>query len=213
LHFPSAAFERNESITELLSLEDPMLFASPRAKGFSGSAWMRKSEWQAPVFGELPEPVFLGFAEAQSVLPKSPTHEPRAAAIPSLSHPAPRAMLAGEGGSVPEGSAGNSRVIATGFQSVQLAEPLKAPVQLFNDVVTPTVLEVVVAPDGLVVSARVQEMSGSKQADSDALSIARGARFRRLDKDFTPGSGRLEIGKLIFEWHALDLSQTNAVKR
>jgi hypothetical protein len=171
---------------------------------------MQRDEWTPPISDGLPEPEFLSLSEVEAAFPDGPPTPAGSEFKRYITRPPPQATIdEGSEQNLPEAS----EVLAEGFRQVRLAAPINAPVQFFNDAVEPSVVEAIVAPNGLVVSARLLEMSGSKRADSDALSLARSARFVRLDKNFSPGSGEVEIGKLIFDWHALDFSQTNAVRR
>jgi TonB family protein len=204
---------RNAMGAEWLALEDPMLYAAPRFHGFSGTAWMDEDPLPSPISTDLPEPDYLDMNEVRLVSIDAPLlREPAAASI--IPNPAPEPSLADEppSASAP-GDSRVSRVSIAGFDNMRLAAPVAAPIQYWNDAVSPTVVEAVVIPDGMVVSARVLKSSGSKRADSDALTLARTARFE--SKNNPPGARQesVEIGKLIFDWYALNLSQTNAVKR
>jgi TonB family protein len=90
-----------------------------------------------------------------------------------------------------------------------LAAPLTLPVQYHTDVLSSTVVEAMVGRDGLVISARVIENSGSARADAEALGLARKARFSPVNT----AENVPVVGKLIFEWFALSLSHTNSVTR
>ena len=82
---------------------------------------------------------------------------------------------------------------------------LAIPPQFHTDVLSNTVVEALVSADGLVISSRVVENSGSARADADALALTRSARFTpRSGEDLAP-----DRGKLIFQWYALGLSATN----
>jgi TonB family protein len=83
------------------------------------------------------------------------------------------------------------------------------PLQYHNDVLSPTVVEAMIDRDGLVISARLIENSGSPKADAEALALARRARFAPSRS----GENIPDSGKLIFEWFALNLGDTNNVKR
>jgi TonB family protein len=86
---------------------------------------------------------------------------------------------------------------------------LALPVQYHGDVLSSTVVEAMVGRDGLVISARVINNSGSGRADADALALARRARFNPVNS----AENVPVVGKLIFEWFALSLADTNSVKR
>lgn len=200
---------RNAVGTEWLALQDPMLFAAPRFHGFSGTAWMQKDPLPSPISTDLPDPDYLDMNEVRLVSIDAPLLS--GAALPSfVPDPAPEPSLADE---PPARASGASRVSVQGFDHMRLAAPIAAPVQYWDDAVSPTIVEAAVIPGGMVVSARVLKSSGSKRADSDALMLARNARFESANPPGMEQSRPVEIGKLIFDWYALNLSQTNAVKR
>ena len=182
-------------------LEDPFLFASASGNGFSAMAWLQTPAWTAPETGR-PVPVrYLNLTEAEKITDGATANPPFAFADrtkPGPVFPAPKERVA-----LP----GESSLRMEGLEGRALMNPPELPVQYHNDVLLPTVVETLVGPDGLVVSAVVIENSGSPKADAEALAAARATRF-------SPKSGPKgapEVGKLIFEWIALDLSQTNGV--
>jgi len=86
-----------------------------------------------------------------------------------------------------------------------------------NDILTNTVIGVVVKADGQVLSADLVSGSGLVSADQQALNGASAARFNSVE---TSGPGRNENplnelmwGTLIFEWRTLPLPMTNAPER
>ena len=79
---------------------------------------------------------------------------------------------------------------------------------------TNSVVQIAVTPEGQTVAAMLLVSSGSKEADLIAMSQARAARFRPMSQ---PGSERpayspngLSWGELIFEWHTVPSPPTNA---
>ena len=198
---PRIAMEKGISTEWARWLEDPFLFASAGGNGFSAAAWLQTPEWTAPEIGR-PVPVrYLNFAEGEKITDEEVASQPFAFVRRSKTEPVfpvPEERVA---------SPGESRVRVAGLEARELLNPPELPVQYHNDVLLPTVVETLVGPDGLVISAVVIENSGSAKADAEALAAARAARFSP-----NPGAKRTpEVGKLIFEWIALDLSQTNGV--
>ena len=202
---PKVAFAAPGRIhPELLELEDPFLFASASWNGFSGEAWLRPAKWTVPETGRRMEPKFLKLSEARTINPREDAERSfvfvqrrRAGAILPEFEVSAKALDQ------------VSALKLSGFQNRTLAVPLPLPVQYHSDVVSSTEVEALVDRDGLVISARVIENSGSVKADADALALARRARFTPSKS----GENVAELGKLIFEWYALDLSHTNNVKR
>jgi len=197
-----------------LLLENPMLFAEPSWQGFSGQAWMAKPAWRPPNFDELPPAQFLRWDEARSVAGRSAQPLPVFAALPSR-RPAPKPFSLSNLPAPPLSSA-RTLVQAEGFHGRALAAPLPVPLQPQPDALGRCVVEAIVDETGVVLSARVIESSSSAPADRDAVRLARTARFER-DSGFAArlaeGPPGLALGKLIFQWGALDLAQTNNVQR
>jgi hypothetical protein len=91
--------------------------------------------------------------------------------------------------------------------SRRLLNPPKLQSWPASDLLTNSVMRVLVGADGTVISA-IQLFtppgSGSKEADQQALDLSRAARFEPLHT----GAENLTFGTLIFQWHTLPL--TNA---
>jgi TonB family protein len=197
----------NAAVAEWLQLQDPMLFAAPNWNGFSASAWMQKDTWKAVESDDLAAPGFLRADEIPRSGPEAvPLEMPRANIL--LPPIAPSQPLIPRIESPPR-----SRLFIEGFSGRKLSAQPALPIQYFNDAVGKSVVETVVEADGTVLSARIIEGSGSKKADSDALTLARKTRFAPSNSGPSGGGKDLAIGKLIFDWYALDFSQTNNVPR
>jgi hypothetical protein len=203
---PALAFAEEASAfaSAPVELENPFLFAAADWDGFSGSAWLWEPQWTAPETSRRVPVRFLTFAEGEA-LRKAPWAED---ALPIAGHRRPRTALWEP--IFPESKRDErSRLLVEGFAGRRLATPLSLPVQYHNDAVTRSVVEAMIDADGLVISAVILERSGSVKADGDALALSKQARF-------SPGKGNSrmpELGKLIFEWFALDLADTNNVRR
>jgi TonB family protein len=197
------ALGANKLERDWLETENPFLFASASHNGFSGEAWLRQPKWQAPEPVHRKEPKFLQITEADQIVPRMQAEETFAL----VQRHQVRAMLP-EAPATPS-PARESRLLLAAFGGRTLVTPVPLPVQYHNDVLAPTVVEAMIDRDGLVISTRVIENSGSPKADADAVALAKRARF-------VPAKNRENVpesGKLIFEWFALDLSATNSVKR
>lgn len=188
-----------------LELENPFLFAAASGNGFSGEAWLRKPEWEVPEPKRRMAPAFLQLADARKVkgsqerLPEFAfARQRRATAV------LPKLEI-----STREETKRQSELELAGFSGRELATPLPLPMQFHSDVLDETIVEAIVGRDGLVISARLLENCGSARVDHEALALAKRARF-------LPAKSKenvLEVGKLIFRWHTLHLSDTNNVKR
>lgn len=196
-----------EEGSELIQLEDSMLFSAAHRRGFSGSAWMAKSPLFAVSNSELPPPEYLRYGQVREHFPGAQTEFPKV-----VRHPQP-APIPSETGEVEQEFIGKSRLIVEGFSGWDLSNTIAPPVQFYNDAVGRSTVEAIVSPEGAVLSVRLLQGSGSKTADADALALSRTARFHRQTVDLDQREEQVAIGKLIFDWFALDLSQTNSVKR
>jgi TonB family protein len=197
----------DEQLAEWLHIQDPLLFAAPSWNGLSGSAWMRKDPWIVPQNDELSRPVFLLADEIPKpalIAEENVVARPNVLLPPNTpSEPVTKRRL----------DQPHSRLLMEGFSGWTLAREPVLPVQYFNDVVGKSVVETIVESDGTVLSATILDGSGSKKADSDALAFARNARFLPSGNQPATAAPARTIGKLIFDWYALDFSQTNNVQR
>jgi len=200
---------------EALPLMDPALFALPHRHGFSGPAWMQVPPAPARpfVWSEEPgwlmlEPIQLGqsfghFAQTNLLAP------PEAAAFPepALSLPAGPPLAA---------SQGQSTVRIEGpLAQRHLLNPPVLPPQPYSDLLTNTVVQLVVDTEGRTVSATLLSPIPSISAEADrlALETARAARFGPV-RDKGPAGGQspfhqLTWGRMIFQWHTVPLVSTN----
>lgn len=187
-----------------LEMENPFLFVSASRNGFSGEAWLRHPRWTAPEPRQRNKPGYLQWDQARKLnpqrdapqsFPSLPRHRTTAVFPPPNLPPLARTQT--------------STLRLAGFQNRRLAAPLPLPVQYHSDVLSSSVVEAMIDRDGLVISARLIERSGSAKADADALALARRARFSPAKSN----ENLPEVGKLIFDWFALELGHTNNVKR
>ena len=73
----------------------------------------------------------------------------------------------------------------------------------FNDVLPPGRVQALVDAAGNVVSAVLLEPSGLELADTNALAIARNARFAP--------AAQLTFGEIIFNWHTIPVNSAAAL--
>ena len=194
--------------SELQSLDDPTLFALPHLRGFAAAAWLQLPtvefapfRWtEPPQLLDLPVAklgsAFLRFAETNKVSKIEVEALTRFQTMPSVS-------------SDPQTNLKQHSTVSTSG-GVAKRRWLNTPALLRSwpgsDLLTNSVVRIVVDPDGQVFStALLAPGSGSKAADQHALEIARSARFARL-----PRSASQMIGALVFEWHTVPMPDTNA---
>jgi hypothetical protein len=191
---------------EELAIYNPTLFALPSVHGFSGKAWLtppvvqfESSPWSEPTdwLGVTPAELgstFTRLAEIGSYqslpLPGAPKPEPDVPRTePSRAWP------------------GKSIMILEGFEDWRLDPAPELPSWHYNDILTNTVVSVLVNNEGQVFSAAIVSTNGYKPADTYALQQARTAKFRRIKGSQQAASsnpdGPLTWGNIIFEWHTL----------
>jgi TonB family protein len=201
---PVVALGERARSTVWEEIENPFLFASANSHGFSAEAWLQKAEWKAPEIGRAVPRRFLSFSEAQKGAAPGVPLESRAFIPrhrPAAAFPEPLEKNHTER---------KSELRVEGLADRRLMTPLGIPLQSHSDILAETVVEALVGADGLVISAHLLEESGSPKADADALALARAARFSPI-RSANENSRTPQLGKLIFQWHALDLSVTNNV--
>jgi hypothetical protein len=203
---------------ELLTLNDPTLFALPHWEGFSGPAWLKvplreppPSDWTEP-----PRWLSLPFEELGAAFGRFiQTNQPGIA--PSLARPEPELTL-------PEPV---PLVLANDRSTWRLEGPLaqrglltalELPSWERADILTNSIVQLLVDASGEPISVALLSSCGLSAADDKALALAMAARFEPLF-----GSGpklsanplaQLGWGEMIFEWHTLapPPGQGNSVK-
>src|SRR5205814_1308130 len=201
------------ALAELLNIEDPTLFALPDPRGFSGPAWMsapalrhQSRDWTEPRrWLSLP---MAGMGAAFSEFVRTNVVSPRLLA----DKPAPRLGQV-TAAPVPLREKSTFRIEGD-LAGRELVAPLEVPSIPHTDILKNTVVQLGVSPLGFTFSPPVVlSSSGSKTADQRALDLAKAARFKPVARagPATPGSpSALTWGKLIFQWHTVELSATNS---
>ncbi len=193
---------------ELLTLNDPTLFALPHRQGFSGSAWLKMPRMNFPSF-DWSEPtnwlalpvvqlgaVFGRFMETNHFDSWHPPANPE----PDLGLPEFFSLTT---------TAGESKLrLEGGLARRRLLMPPKLSSWPHKDLLTNSVVQVLLDGEGRPISVRLLPPgSGKAEADQQALEVAKAARF-----DAVNGSGprrianplaNLNWGHMIFEWHTL----------
>ncbi len=199
---------------ELLALRDPTLFALPRQQGMPAATLVRTPQ---PDFHSLawPEPANhphlaidqLGAAFNRFVATNAFDPLPLPAkSLPELTHPELPPLAV---------SAARSTLRLEWDQAPRrLLTPLELSSQANPDILTNSVVQIVVDAEGRTTSATLLSGSGSKAADQQALEQASAARFEPLNRNpaGTPPSpaAALTWGRMFFQWHTLPPPPTNA---
>jgi TonB family protein len=205
-----------DTSAELQSLHDPTLFALPHPQRASTPAWLSTP---APEFHPFawPEPTnymliatdqlgssFNRFVETNNFSSLPPPASPR----PVLIIPQLAALPL---------SAEHSTVR---FEWDQARRRLLTPFDLRSwespSFLTNSVVQIVVGADGTPVSVTLLSGCGFRAADQEALAQANAARFEPLNRDVSGSTSspaaQLSWGRMIFRWHTVPPSPTNAPK-
>jgi len=198
---------------DLLALTDPTLFALPHRESFSGPAWVTIHARPAQPFVWTEPPSWLSLAVAHLGPPRHMTPlEDLADFAPIQPPPQPALFLPIEEKSTafPD----HSTWWVTGeLAGRRLLTPLELPPQHYSDVLTNSVVQVVVGPEGVpLFPPTLLSRSGKPEADAYALEKSGAARFEPLgsfDSTTTNLVAHLMWGQIVFAWHTLPLPATN----
>ena len=206
---------------EVAELLNPTIFALPNHQGYSGAAWMTVPQWKRPPIEWSNQPValapdaarlggvFSGFVKTNTPKPYQVLPPPRPAPAPLASYPVlnlepTRSTLRIEGD----------------LASRPLLAPLPLPPQVAQDsLVTNSVVQVEVTPDGRVFSAELMNTgpaAGWRPADLTALRLAWAARFAPLAAPAPASAGTgahglgFTRGTLVFQWLTVPLPAADA---
>jgi hypothetical protein len=199
--------------SELLTLQDPTLFALPHPKGFSAAAWRQSSKIEFPPFRWTEPPRWLALpAEQLGGLLLRLVQTNTFARLEFEALPASQLALPGVLEARP---VVRSALRVTGdLAQRRLLSRVELRSWQSADLLTNTVIQILVEPRGNVFSSTLMPPgSGSKDADQWALNFARTARFAPQARPaFTSANpvGQLTRGALIIQWRTEPLPATNA---
>lgn len=199
---------------ELLALHDPTLFVLPHPQNVPAPEWPRTPRperltftWPEPTHYPVPAFGQLGTAlnrlvETNVFTPPLPLARPEPQlTLPELS---PQSIPAGPSTVRLEGSLALRRLMT----------PMELRSQTNRDILTNSVVQLLVDADGLPRSVTLLSSSGSRPADQQALERASAARFVPLSRNPTgppPGpAAYLGLGRMVFLWHTVPEPPTNA---
>jgi hypothetical protein len=195
---------------EWLALQDPTLFALPHRRGFSGEAWLAipSMEFQPAAWSEparyLPLQTNTLGAGFKSIVARTAFPTIQTIRMPEPALRAPNVDL-----SLPASTRSKLRIEGPLAARRPLVWP-ELPVQTHVDVLTNTVVQLLVDARGRTVSAvMLRRGSGKKEADDFALGWAKRACFAPAKTAGDPSVG-LTLGTLIFEWQTVLMPGTNA---
>lgn len=195
---------------ELLALQDPTLFVLPHRDNFSGAAWLETpaqnftpTNWTEPPrpLPLLPQQLGAAFVVfMQTNLPPryQPEMDSRLAEAPST----PKEPI----------STNSDLRIEGDLARLRLLTPVHLPPQTNSDLLSSTVVQLLVDARGFPFSPVIIASSGSPTiADVEALTIAKALRFAPAQAADLGAvqSDKMITGKLIFEWQTAPPPATN----
>jgi hypothetical protein len=202
-----------QSLAELSAVSDPTAFALPNAHGFSGAAWLtfaplayQLTDWTEPPRWLALDERHLGQAFAAFVATN--TSPPLLIA----DKPLPRLTVSAVYPPADPPSTQSVLRLEDDLARRPLVAPRPLPSWPHTDVLTNSIVQLLVDAEGRTLSAVLLAASGLSDADNYALKLAGGARFQPLRRpDGRPDvTGPLSWGKMIFQWHTIALPATNA---
>jgi TonB family protein len=199
-----------KQIADLPTIDDPSLFALPSLHGFSGKAWLTFPRFEYPVRSWTEPPAYLALdADAlgqsfagtggSNVIPVT-TLAGKPAELLKIQISVPPLPVASASEFRIEGAAANRRLL----------EAMELPSWPSSDLLTNTVVQVLVDGEGNCVSAMLLASSGSKGADQFAVGRASAARFEPITQA-GGAPGNATFGRMVFRWRTVSASETNGV--
>ena len=198
--------------SELLALNDPTLFALPHRQSFAGLAWLTTPSLGAQpfVWSEPPQwlrlsveqlgGVFHNFLVTNQAMPS----ETLAQIEPELTFP--------EVSNNRQEVAGSTFHILGDLTEQALLTSFSLGSWTNADLLTNSIVQLLVNEQGRSVSVTLLANSGSSAADRFALKQAESARFAPVplaEQKSNDSPGRLRWCQIIFDWHTVPLAPTN----
>ena len=193
------------SSEEWLALNDPTLFAQPNLVGFAGPAWLEpphvqfhRQEWtESPRWLELPVAelgdTFSQFMQTNRFVASQFELKPPARFIAPVAPVEPTLAKA------------STLRIEGDLTRRRLLTPISLQSWPDDDVLAPSTVQALVDAKGNVISVVLLSSSKLDAANQRALQLVRAARF-------APSPG-MTIGRLVFNWHTVPMTNTNEQNR
>lgn len=211
VHLVTDTWHRQQ-LAELPGATDPTLLALPSRQSFSGPAWMQPwpidyepEPWSEAPRWLAPDAPGLGIGLVQHMATNVLTP-------PTIADKPAPPMLRYEPNFPSDPLPGFSSLRVEGpLARRPLVGALALPSWPGSELLSNTVVQVVVDADGFTFSAEPLAGSGQAEADHHALKQARLARFQPLPRGTRDATGRgpMAWGQLVFRWHTLPPAVTN----
>jgi TonB family protein len=197
---------------EFIALSDPTLFAQGHPRGFSGAAWMPipVPEYQPPEWSEPPRWLTLEAQQLGSDFRRF-VQTNRPFAFAPVGKPEPQLALIERPNGFPAATIPSALQVGGPLASRRLINPPPLRAWSHSELLSNSVVRVLVDTDGNVMSQVLLASSGYRDADDVAVSLAKAAQFERQSP---PSASQFFLappafGTLVFEWQTLPLPVTN----
>ncbi len=187
-------FRLADNRSELVRLTDPTLFALPHSEDFVPVAWSHPAA-DTNSFHYTEPPSFLPLAVADLGATFRVFMQTNRLAVTQLNFKPPPQLVAPSANLESVLPQNSTWQLAGEIARRKILKPFTAPTLAFNDILSPSRVQLLVEPDGNVISAVLLETSGYDHADQQALELARALRFAPADK--------LMFGEILFNWHTV----------
>ena len=194
-----------DQTSDLPGVSDPTLFVLPNVHGFSGPAWLQfpAGDYALEPWTEPPRPLELDVRQLGAPLREFvQTNEPRPFEMALMPEPQLEAP-----GYLPLEEAPSSFTIEGGLADRPLLTPFELKSWPAADILTNTEVQIAVDAAGRVFSAALIARCASAEANTNALNLARSARFKplRWTGAQPPSPDQLSWGKIVFRWQTTAL--------
>jgi hypothetical protein len=201
-----------DNSSEWLALNDPTLFALPHQKDFASAIWLPVPTNEPPSFRWTESPRWLPLSTDELGLAFNQFMQTNRFAGFELQLKSP-VKLSASGLPVESALAQTSTLqIQDDLAQRRLLDPINLPSWPYANVIAPSKVQILVDAAGNVVSAVLLPPDSGftaadqyDQADQRALELARAARFAP--------SSRLTVGRMIFNWQTVPMTNTNEQTR
>jgi len=197
-----------DNSSEWLALNDPTLFALPQQKDFASAIWLPAHAVNPPPF-RWTEPLrWLPLSADELGLAFNQFMQTNRFASLDLQLKSPAKLSAPRLPVEPALAQTSTLQIQGDLAQRRLLDPINLPSWPYADLIAPSKVQALVDAAGNVVSTVLLPPDRGftaadqyDQADQRALELARAARFAP--------SSRLTIGRMIFNWHTVPITNTN----
>ncbi len=187
---------------ELIALGNPTLFVLPQARDFSTKNWMPIPAPQPPSFRWQEPPRWLRLDSGNLGMALNDYLQTNAAAETPLNFKSEPQLDFTDTTLETFFPTNSSWQVHGALAKRKLTATFIIPNLSLNEVIEPSRVQLLVAPDGSVISVVLLTTSGNAEADSYALQLTRKLQFAPADQ--------LTFGEITFKWHTEPLESSGS---